>query len=48
MAEQKVVLRAIAKRTDLAAATPKPEKPRQRNVTMIPSRGGRVILERKL
>ena len=28
MAEQKVVLRAIARRTDLAATTPKPEKPR--------------------
>jgi cytochrome P450 len=48
MAEQKVVLRAIARRTDLRAASDKPEQPRQRNVTMIPSRGGRVILERKL
>ena len=48
MAEQKEVLRAIARRTDLAAATPRPEKPRQRNVTMIPSRGGRVVVERKL
>ena len=48
MAEQKVVLRAIARRTDLLAPTPKPEKPRQRNVTMIPGRGGRVIVERKL
>ncbi len=39
MAEQKVVLQAIAQRTDLAAAGPKPEQPRQRNVTMIPRRG---------
>jgi cytochrome P450 family 135 len=48
MAEQKVVLRAIARRTDLAAVSPKPERPRLRNVTMIPSRGGRVVVERKL
>jgi cytochrome P450 len=48
MAEQKVVLRAISRRTDLAAASPKPERPRQRNVTMIPGRGGRVVVERKL
>jgi cytochrome P450 len=42
MAEQRVVLEAIARRTDLAAPDPAPEKPRQRNVTMIPHRGGRV------
>ncbi|HUZ29179.1 MAG TPA: cytochrome P450 [Solirubrobacteraceae bacterium] len=48
MAEQKVVLRAIARRTDLRAASARPERPRQRNVTMIPGRGGRVIVERKL
>lgn len=48
MAEQKVVLEAIARRVDLRADRPKPEGPRQRNVTMIPSRGGRVVVERKL
>jgi cytochrome P450 len=48
MAEQRVVLRAIARRTDMVAPDPKPEHPRQRNVTMIPNRGGRVVVERKL
>ena len=48
MAEQRVVLRAIARRTDLVAPERKPEPGRQRNVTMIPARGGRVIVERKL
>jgi cytochrome P450 len=48
MAEQRVVLRAIAQRTDLIASDPAPEKPRQRNVTMIPRHGGRVVVERKL
>jgi hypothetical protein len=44
MAEQQVVLAAIARRTDLAAEEPAPESPRQRNVTMIPSRGGEVVV----
>jgi cytochrome P450 len=48
MAEQRVVLRAIAQRADLVASDPAPEKPRQRNVTMIPRHGGRVVVERKL
>ena len=48
MAEQRVVLRAIARRTDLAAPDPAPEPPRQRNVTMIPRSGGRVVVQRKL
>ena len=48
MAEQRVVLRAIARRTDMVAPDPAPERPRQRNVTMIPNRGGRVLIERKL
>jgi cytochrome P450 len=39
MAEQRVVLEAIARRTDLAAPDPTPERARMRNVTMIP-RGG--------
>jgi cytochrome P450 len=47
MAEQRVVLRAITARTDLAAPDPAPERPRQRNVTMIPQRGARVAVERK-
>ncbi|TMM00232.1 MAG: cytochrome P450 [Actinobacteria bacterium] len=47
MAEQRVVLREIAKRVDLRAPRPAPERTRQRNVTMIPARGGRVVVERK-
>ena len=45
MAEQRVVLEAIARRTDLAPAREGPEKDWQRNVTMIPRKGGRVVLE---
>ena len=44
MAEQRVVLRAIARRTDLEAADPAPERPRHRNVTMIPAHGARAIM----
>jgi cytochrome P450 len=42
MAEQRVVLEAIARRTDLVAPDPAPERPRMRNVTMIP-RGGCLV-----
>ncbi len=48
MAEQRVVLRAIAERVDLIAPDRAPERAGQRNVTMIPRRGGRVIVERRL
>jgi cytochrome P450 len=48
MAEQRVVMRTIAERVDLAAAKPRSERAQQRNVTMIPRRGGRVIVERRL
>jgi cytochrome P450 len=47
MAEQQVVLEAIARRTDLAAVDPAPEAGRQRNVTMIPQHGGRVVVSSK-
>ena len=43
-AERAVVLEAIARRTDLRAPDPRPEKARHRNVTMIPARGARVVL----
>ena len=46
MAEQRVVLREIARRTDLVATDPAPERARQRNVTMIPRNGGRVVVQR--
>ena len=44
MAEQRVVMRAMARRLDLEAPTAGPERPRHRNVTMIPARGGRVLV----
>jgi cytochrome P450 len=43
MAEQRVVLAAVARHTDLEPADPKSEPALQRNVTMIPRHGGRVI-----
>jgi cytochrome P450 len=44
MAEQRVVLEAMARRLDLAAADPEPERAVHRNVTMIPSGGARVVV----
>jgi cytochrome P450 family 135 len=47
MAEQRVVLETMARRLDLAATTHKPERPKHRNVTMIPARGGRVVVRHR-
>jgi cytochrome P450 len=47
MAEQRVVLSAIARRTDLRAPDPAPERARHRNVTMIPAAGARVVMTRR-
>jgi cytochrome P450 len=44
MAEQRVVLAAIARRTDLVAPDPEPERARQRNVTTIPRHGARIVV----
>ena len=44
MAEMRVVLEATARRLDLEAADPAPERALHRNVTMIPAHGARVIL----
>jgi cytochrome P450 len=44
MAEQRVVLAAMARRLDLEADRPQPEHVQHRNVTMIPARGARVTL----
>jgi cytochrome P450 len=44
MAEQRVVLEAMARRLDLEADDPEPERAVHRNVTMIPSRGARVVI----
>jgi cytochrome P450 len=46
MAEQRVVLEAMARRLDLEADTPEPEHAVHRNVTMIPARGGTVVARR--
>jgi cytochrome P450 len=43
MAEQRVVLEATARRLDLVAPDPEPERALHRNVTMIPARGARVL-----
>jgi cytochrome P450 len=47
MAEQRVVLEAMARRLDIQTTDADPERPRHRNVTMIPARGGRVIVRAK-
>jgi cytochrome P450 len=44
MAEQRVVMSAVARRTDLVADDPEPERVVHRNVTMIPARGARVVM----
>ncbi len=44
MAEQRVVLEQMARQLDVAATNSAPERPRNRNVTMIPARGGRVVV----
>jgi cytochrome P450 len=48
MAEQRVVLSEMARRLELEVDDPEPERPRHRNVTMIPARGGRVVLRERL
>jgi cytochrome P450 len=47
MAEQRVVLTAMARHLDLEADDPAPERALHRNVTMIPARGGRVVVRAK-
>jgi cytochrome P450 len=48
MAEQRVVLEAMARRLDLEAETPEPEHALHRNVTMIPAQGGRIVVRSRL
>lgn len=48
MAEQRVVLTAMARRLDLEAEDPAPERAVHRNVTMIPSRGARVVVRSRV
>lgn len=47
MAEQRVVMRAVAARTDMVAPDPQPERMRHRNVTMVPQRGALVKILRR-
>lgn len=47
MAEMRVVLSEMARRLDLESDRPESERPQHRNVTMIPARGGRVVLRRR-
>jgi cytochrome P450 len=47
MAEQRVVLATMARRLDLEPDRPAPERAMHRNVTMIPSRGARVVIAAK-
>lgn len=48
MAEQRIVLEAIARRVDLTYTDPAPERERHRNVTLVPRHGGRVAVARVL
>jgi cytochrome P450 family 135 len=45
--EMRIVLRTILERAELRAPSAQPERPRPRNITMAPSRGGRVVVERR-
>ncbi|HKG39764.1 MAG TPA: cytochrome P450 [Conexibacter sp.] len=48
MAEQRVVLRAIARRTDMVAPDPRPERVMHRNVTMLPAKGAEVVVRSRM
>ena len=48
MAEQRVVLEAIARNLDLTYVDPEPERAQHRNVTMIPRQGGLVRIARRI
>jgi len=47
MTEQEIVMDMMARRLDLVADDPEPERAQHRNVTMIPARGARVIVRRR-
>jgi cytochrome P450 family 135 len=46
--EMKVVLREVLRRVRLRAASRRPERPRTQHVTVVPSRGARVVVEERL
>jgi cytochrome P450 family 135 len=47
MAEQRIVLSEMARRLDLEAHAAEPERAKHRNVTMIPSKGAKVLIRAK-
>jgi cytochrome P450 family 135 len=47
MAEQRIVLGEMARRLDLEAHEAEPERAKHRNVTMIPSKGAKVVIRAK-
>jgi cytochrome P450 len=47
MEEMRIVVSEIARRTDLAVTDETPERPSHRNVTMLPGRGGQVVVTAK-
>ncbi len=44
--EMRTILREFVERADLRPAEPEPEKVKIRNITLVPARGTRVVLER--
>jgi cytochrome P450 len=46
--EMRTILREFVERAELRAAHPAPEKVKIRNITMVPAKGARVVLERPL
>jgi cytochrome P450 family 135 len=47
MAEQRIVLGQMARRLDIDAVEAEPERAKHRNVTMIPSKGAKVVVHAK-
>ena len=45
--EMRTILREFVERADLRAADPKPERVKIRNITLVPAKGARVVLERR-
>jgi hypothetical protein len=43
--EMRVVLRTVLRRARLRAASPAPERPRARHITLVPARGAQVVVE---
>jgi cytochrome P450 len=46
--EMRAVLRTVLRNVDLATTNARPEQPRVHHVTLVPSRGGRVVVGRRL